>query len=304
MRSLGGVWVRCIIVAMLVNAVSVRCVTTGEFHSMLSSVRARGYNLFCNAIVTSDLQMEILSHQNDDPNNNHTSRAFTFFAPIDSSLFALDMTQTASFYTDTLRFHVVPRHLSLAHLRLFPDGHTLPTLLPKHRLQLTRRTPSAIAVGGVNVAFPGIFYGRYFVVHGLAGILSLRSNISPPPSPVVPPIRSLDGRFFSPRSSPNSPANQPVHTPVPNFASLLIPPIEAPPPATSPVDSPEKEPDWTVYPPAGSAPSYSDLAISQPPEGYSDDLASAPAPEEFEGTRKCLNPDVGLEGSDMTCYSA
>ncbi|BAT86808.1 hypothetical protein LR48_Vigan09g269000 [Vigna angularis] len=298
-RRLGGVWVRCIVVAILLKAVSVRCKPTREFDSMLSTVRARGYDLFCNAIVTSDLQMDILSHQND---NNATSRAFTFFAPTDASLFALDMTQTASTYTDTLRFHVVPRRLSLAHLRLLPDGYTLPTLLPQRLLQLTRRNTSAIAVGGVDVAFPGLYYGHYFAVHGLAGILSPRSNVYPSPSPspspsqFAPPIRS--------RSSPNSPANQPVLAPVPNFASLRVPPVEAPASATSPVGSSEEESEWKGYTPAGLPPRYPGSAISQPPEGYSDALASAPAPEALEGMRRCLNPVVGLEESDMQCHSA
>ncbi|KAK7331656.1 hypothetical protein VNO80_28393 [Phaseolus coccineus] len=299
-KRLGGVWVRCMVVAIFMNAVSVRSIPKREFDSMLSTVRARGYHLFCNAIVTSDLQMDILS------DNTTTSRAFTFFAPTDASLFALDMTQTASSYTETLRFHVVPNRLSLAHLRLLPDGYTLPTLLPQRLLQLTRPNPSAIAVGGVDVSFPGLFHGRYVAVHGLAGILSLRSDnyTSPAPAPVVPPISSVDRWFFSPRSSPNSPANQPVLAPVTNFALLHFPPVEAPAAATWPVDSSEEEPDWTVYPLADSTPRYPDSAISEPPKGYSDGLASSPAPEASEGMRKCLNPDVGLEESDMQCHSA
>ncbi|TKY71304.1 Fasciclin arabinogalactan protein 19 [Spatholobus suberectus] len=289
---LGAVWVAFTVAALLGNAVRVRCVPSRELDSMLDAVRARGYDLFCNAIVTSDLQIELLSHQSDA---NHS---FTFFAPTDASLFALDMTQTASSYTDTLRFHVVPRRLSLAQLRLLPDGHTLPTLLPQRRLQLTRRTPSAaVAVGGVDVAFPGLFYGRNVAVHGLAGILSLRSNNSPSPSPapVVPPIRSVDRRFFSPRSSHNSPANQPVLAPVPKLDSFNV----TNRPADSPIDAaPEGEPDWTVYPPA---PRYPDSAISLPPEGYSE--AAAPAPEVLDGIRKCVNQDVGLEESIMQCYA-
>ncbi|KAL9321447.1 hypothetical protein ACSQ67_013286 [Phaseolus vulgaris] len=296
MWRLGAVWVRCMVVAIVMNAVRVRSIPKREFDSMLSSVRGRGYHLFCNAIVTSDLQMDILS--------DNTSRAFTFFAPTDASLFALDMTQTASTYTETLRFHVVPNRLSLAHLRLLPDGYSLPTLLPQRLLQLTRPNPSAIAVGGVDVAFPGLFHGRYVVVHGLAGILSLRSDDYPSPSLVAPPISSVDRWFFSPRSSPNSPSNQPVLAPLTNFDLLHVPPVDAPAAATWPVDSLEEEPDWTVYAPADSTPRYSDSAISEPPKGYSDGLASSPAPEALEGMRKCLNPDVGLEESDMQCHSA
>ncbi|XP_047162449.1 fasciclin-like arabinogalactan protein 19 [Vigna umbellata] len=184
---------------------------------MLSTVRARGYDLY-KAIVTSNLQMDFLSHQND---NNTTSRAFTFFAPTGASLFALNMTQIASTYTDTLRFHVVPRRLSLAYLRLLPDGYTLPTLLPQCLLQLTRRNTFAIAVSGVDVAFPDLYYDHYFSVHGLAGIL----------------IGSSD----SLRSCPNSSSNQPVIAPVLKFASLRVPPVEAPTSATSLIGSSEEE---------------------------------------------------------------
>nr|KYP63134.1 Fasciclin-like arabinogalactan protein 19 [Cajanus cajan] len=265
-------------VVLLGNGVSVSCIPRRELDSMLDTVRARGYDLFCNAIVTSDLQIQLAD-------NNNNSHSFTFFAPTDASLFALDMTQTASSYTDTLRLHVVPRRLSLTHLRLLPDGYTLPTLLPRRRLQLTRRSPSAIVVGGVHVASPGLFYGRNIAVHGLAGILSLRSNNSPSPSP----IRSFDNRFFSPRSSPNSPANEPVLAP---FSIMK----QAGSPTPAAVEAPKEEPGWTVYPPSER---YPESSISLPPEGYSD--AEAPAPE---GVRKCLNRDVGLEESVMQCYEA
>ncbi|KAL2617154.1 hypothetical protein GLYMA_08G183700v4 [Glycine max] len=292
LMSLVPVWMM-VALLMVANGVGVRSIPNREFDSMLNTVRARGYDLFCNAIVTSDLKIDILSDANSSRD------AFTFFAPTDASLFALDMTLTASSYTDTLRFHVVPLRLSLAQLRLLPDGYTLPTLLPHRRLHLAHRTsssPASISVAGVDVAFPGIFYGRNVVVHGLAGILSLRSNNSPSPSP----IPSEDRWFFSPRSSPNSPANHPILAPfhVTNRSGSPAP-FEAPAPAASPVDAPEGEPDWTVYPPVAESPRYPDSAISLPPEEYSDSAAPAP-----EGIRKCLNPDEGLEESVMQCYAA
>ncbi|XP_061339924.1 uncharacterized protein LOC133286520 [Gastrolobium bilobum] len=312
------VWV--VLTAVLVaNAVNVSCIPSREFDSMLDTLRVRGYDLFCNAIVTSDLQFDILSYQNqreDENSNNSNSHSFTFFAPTDASLFALDMTQTASSYIDTLRFHVVPRRLSLAELRLLPDGYTLPTLLSQRRLQLTRRPASSvISVGDVNIAFPGMFYGRNVAVHGLASILSLRTNNPPSPSPsplpapVVPPISSADQRFSSPRISPSSPESEnrtvlgPISRPVPKLVSLNItsrrgshPPVEAPaltptpasrptavtrqPPAASPlngrVDAPESEhQDLTVHPPMNLGNSPVVTPAVSPPR-YPDSAISLP----------------------------
>ncbi|KAJ7946665.1 Fasciclin-like arabinogalactan protein 19 [Quillaja saponaria] len=167
---------------------SVNSISTREFDSMLEILRVRGYNLFCNAIVTSDLQFYLLS---SSINNTHS---FTFFAPTDSSLFALDMTQTAASYTNTLRYHVVPRRLSISDLRRLSFGYSLPTLLPSRRLHVTRNLETgAVAVGGVDIVFPGLYYGREAAVHGLDGILSLRSTLR-----VVTGSPPLDAQASSP----------------------------------------------------------------------------------------------------------
>lgn len=283
------------VVVLLVNAVTVRCIPFRELDSMFDTLRTRGYDLFCNAIVTSDLQVDLLSI--DDANDTHS---FTFFAPTDASLFALDMTQTASSYTDTLRYHIIPRRLSLAELRLLPDGYMLPTLLSTRRLRVTRRPHSSVTtVGGVDVAFHGLFYGRHVAVHGLAGILSLRSNNPPPPpAPLHPPTRSADHRHFSPRNSPVMPENQTVRGQVPRTVTFNITgwrgsrrPAAAPAPAPESVqapengrvDAPEPESDWTVHPPVNlnNAPSITpfpsdpESTISLPPEGYSETTAPA-----------------------------
>ncbi|MED6157421.1 hypothetical protein PIB30_022993 [Stylosanthes scabra] len=288
------------IVSLLMNAVS--CIPSAEFDSMMESLRERGYDLFCNAIVTSDLQFDIFAYQNqrrkeeeqereDEGNTNTTTRTntnprntFTFFAPTDASLFALDMTQTASIYTDTLRFHVVPRRLSVTELRHLPEGYALPTLLSKRRLEITRPVSSAgISVGGVEIVFPGLFYSRYIAVHGLSGILSLRSNSvsgvssvpPPPPPPVVPHFQKRepvqvpppDGSVgFRWRNIPNRPDKRTILDP--NSQQRPHPPVEAPapspkavsrqaPPATSPVmgtfnapaQGPEAQAEWTVHRP-------------------------------------------------------
>ncbi|XP_015943167.1 uncharacterized protein LOC107468397 [Arachis duranensis] len=265
------------IVTLLMNAVS--CIPSIEFDSMLESLRERGYDLFCNAIVTSDLQFDIFAYENqrrqeeeeeEEGNSTRTNsnarNTFTFFAPTDASLFALDMTQTASSYTDTLRFHVVPRRLSVTELRRLPEGYGLPTLLSKRRLEVTRSPAYAfgISVGGVEIAFPGLFYGRYVAVHGLSGILSLRSNavsgvssVPPSPPPVVPPSQERGPVGVPPvasagrrwRNNPNRPdkrtflaPNSPPARPVPKGISFNVtdqrrhhPPVEVPAPAPNAV---------------------------------------------------------------------
>ncbi|XP_057430598.1 fasciclin-like arabinogalactan protein 19 [Lotus japonicus] len=309
-----AVWMLTVVLAVSNAVVTVTCIPIREFDSMLDTLRATGYDLFCNAIVTSDLQFHLLSND---------TNSFTFFAPTDASLFALDISQTASSYTETLRFHVVPRRLSLAELRRLPNGYTFPTLLPNRRLHLTRRRSSySIAVAGVDVAVPGLFYGRHVAVHGLAGSLSLRSenplSAASLPVPVPSPAGTL---YFSPRFGPvSSPENL---GPIPfNFGIRRG--FHPPAPEIGVVNdaSPEPEADWTVgdspaVTPVVWAPSIPDSAISLSPEGYSDAAAPTPAgleegrvtsiESEMEGLRKCENHhdhDVGIELEDyMHCYA-
>ncbi|KAL4614688.1 hypothetical protein ACB092_07G071600, partial [Castanea dentata] len=155
----------------------VHCISSGDMESMLSALRARGYNLFSNAIATSDLQFDLLCTQ---PNTNAN-----IFAPTDSALFALDMTQTAPFFTDTLRLHVVPKRLSFSQLQRLSSAH-LRTLLPSRDLHVT--TSVVVSVDEVEVVFPGVYYDRYVAVHGLNGILTLRG---PPQYISSSPVRSV-----------------------------------------------------------------------------------------------------------------
>ncbi|KAK7246816.1 hypothetical protein RIF29_41686 [Crotalaria pallida] len=273
-------YVAFIFILLLFNCVPVSSlISTTEFDSMLDTLRVRGYNLFCNAIVTSDLQFDL---QQDSNTNTST---FTFFAPTDSSLFALDMTQTASSYTDTLRFHVIPRRLTLPQLRILRDGYTLPTLLPSRRVSLTRRAGGVIAVGGVAVVYPGLFYGRGVAVHGLAGILSVRSNAvsggegssgstSPSPAPVIPPIRSPDRLFFSPRYSPYS---SPVLAPVPHVVSFNVTRRRGSPPVAAPVPAPTAVTlNGPIHAPAPTTTSSRKPVASSPSPGNV--IVHAPAP--------------------------
>lgn len=212
-----------VFIAAVFLAGAVNSIPVGEFNSMLETLRFRGYDLFCNAIVTSDLQLDLLFARNDT-----VYRSYTLFAPTDSSLFALDMTETASSYTDSLRFHVVRRRLAVDDLLRLSDGSSLPTLLSNRYLNVTRRPDSgSVAVNGVDIVFPDLFRGSHVVVHGLAGIITLRSD---PATGVVSgsPVSSSDSSSltsFPPRTgsgqSENSPAVSPVDSisPVNRYAS-------------------------------------------------------------------------------------
>lgn len=146
---------------------TVKAVPAQELEWMLVAMRARGYNLFANAIATSDIHYEVVS-----------GSAFTFFAPINSSLFALDMTTTATDYVTALRCHVVRGRLSMSQLRRLPSGYSVTTLLPGRDVVIDRFPANhAITVDGVRIVVPGLFYGQFIAVHGLGGILSLRSPV-------------------------------------------------------------------------------------------------------------------------------
>ncbi|KAG6652953.1 uncharacterized protein LOC122309683 [Carya illinoinensis] len=177
----------CLFILLLSLSGAVRPVNSipeREFDSMLGALRARGYNLFfSNAITTSDLHLQLLSDSLSPQithGNNTRPSFFTLFAPTNSALFALGMTQTASSYTDTLRLHIVPRRLTLSGLRSLAS---LPTLLPSRSLRVTTRPVSSrhglrstrliLSVDNIDVVFPGLYYGRYVAVHGLNGALSL-----------------------------------------------------------------------------------------------------------------------------------
>ncbi|KAK9989174.1 hypothetical protein SO802_029413 [Lithocarpus litseifolius] len=189
----------------------VHCISTGDMESMLSALRARGYNLFSNAIATSDLQFDLLCTNANANTNTNASNGddyfFTIFAPTDAALFALDMTQTAPFFTDTLRLHVVPKRLSFSQLQRLSSAN-LRTLLPSRDLHVTtrhlsppppppshpqhhhnrRRRVVVVSVNEIEVVFPGVYYGRYVAVHGLNGILTLRG---PPQCSSSSPVRSV-----------------------------------------------------------------------------------------------------------------
>ncbi|XP_076887717.1 uncharacterized protein LOC143537939 [Bidens hawaiensis] len=158
-----------ILITVLNTTVTVTAVPDREYRSMLAALRLRGYHLFANAISTTDLHYDIINGNN-----------FTFFAPIDSALYALDMTLSAADYTTVLRFHCVPHRLSLTNLLsniILIRSSSVPSLVPGHEIRvvnpLTLRSP--IMIEGVDIAVPGLFYGAHIAVHGLEGIMDFRS---------------------------------------------------------------------------------------------------------------------------------
>ncbi|GKA35454.1 fasciclin-like arabinogalactan protein 19 [Tanacetum coccineum] len=156
------------IILLLILTVTTTAVPEREYYSMLTALRIRGYHLFANAITTTDLHYEIINGNN-----------FTFFAPVDSALYALDMIMSARDYTTALRFHGVPFRLSLQDMRQLPYGENrFETLVKGHEIRIVNRLLPVnvpITVEGVEIAFPGLFYDTHLAVHGLEGIMDFRS---------------------------------------------------------------------------------------------------------------------------------
>nr|GEV12402.1 hypothetical protein [Tanacetum cinerariifolium] len=158
---------------LILNSAVVLAVREGELNVVFGVLRARGYHLFANALATSDVHYDLKGNGN-----------FTLFAPINSALFAIDMTMAASNYVSALRYHVVPRRMTIADLlSLPPPANVVPTLVSGQDIVVEQRRSrrSLITVGGVDIVVPGMFYGRDIAVHGLEGILEYRSHSRNPP---------------------------------------------------------------------------------------------------------------------------
>ncbi|VFQ91175.1 unnamed protein product [Cuscuta campestris] len=126
-----------LLIVILNQSDSVSAVQTREMDSILTALRSNGYGLFSNAIITSDLWYDLVDGR---------EAALAVFAPTDSSLFALDMVNSAFNYTATLRCHVVPHRLSVRGLnRIRPDS-SLRTLAADHdlRVESRRSTPDVL----------------------------------------------------------------------------------------------------------------------------------------------------------------
>ncbi|KAJ0976866.1 hypothetical protein J5N97_012340 [Dioscorea zingiberensis] len=189
-----------------------------ELDAALAALRERGYSLFGNAVTASDIRLELLRVPNG---------SYTFFAPTDEALFALDMASPASFYVRSLRRHIVLRRLPIHLLGVLPSGYLLPTLLPKRSLCISRRlTDGYITADNVEVVLPGVFHGRDLVAHGLDGILPPRhpadvySRADPHPrSPDLtdPPSRSTNSANPPPRSADPPALWAPMVSPAPGI---------------------------------------------------------------------------------------
>ncbi|KAE9464186.1 hypothetical protein C3L33_03906, partial [Rhododendron williamsianum] len=128
-----------------------------ELESMLTALRTRGYTVFAKAIFATNLFPDIL-----------VGTSFTFFAPTNSSLHALDMAATAEDYVATLRCHIVPAASQSSISDLFLPPLRITTLDPNHDVIQVQRQPvsDVIFVDGVDLVVPGLFYGGEVVVHG------------------------------------------------------------------------------------------------------------------------------------------
>ncbi|KAL1203570.1 Fasciclin-like arabinogalactan protein 19 [Cardamine amara subsp. amara] len=168
-----------------------------ELERAISILRVRGRALFANAIITSDLLFDLLSVD-----------SLTLFAATDSMLFSIDMTHSLPFYISTLRLHSVPLRLPLSELRSLPNASSLPTLLPSHRLLLTKPSSSksndSFFLDGVQLLLPSLFDGQHIAVHGLADLLPLTS---PPSSNRLVVDSSAESPWYV--SSRFSPAPEP-----------------------------------------------------------------------------------------------
>ncbi|KAG5516133.1 hypothetical protein RHGRI_036996 [Rhododendron griersonianum] len=124
---------------------------------MLTTLRTRDYTLFANAIFATNLFPDVLA-----------VTSFTFFAPTDSSLHALDMAATAEDYVVTLHCHIVPAASQSSISDLFLPPLRITTLDSNHDVIQVQRRPVSdiIFVDGVDLVVPDLFYGGEVVVHG------------------------------------------------------------------------------------------------------------------------------------------
>lgn len=156
---------------LLISVARMDCaaaVSIDELSKILPVLRARGYSRFGDAMAaTSHLIIDFLSTKN-----------LTLLAPTDSSLIALELTLPPDSFLSLLRFHAIPHRLLISDLCLLPSSSLLPTLLPNRSVVISihRAEVFTVAVNDVLLETPGIYYSADVAVHGLAGVLTFRSN--------------------------------------------------------------------------------------------------------------------------------
>ncbi|KAJ4966161.1 hypothetical protein NE237_018010 [Protea cynaroides] len=190
-----------IFVLLSFQIVAVAGMTEGELETAIDALRSKGYDLFSNAIETSDLQYDLLD----------SGESFTIFAPAGGSLSSLDLASQASDYIQTLRFHVSPRRFTFSDLRSLSMSQVpyVDSLLHNHALyvainNITQTNSDSMIVDGVQISVPDLYLGPSIAVHGLDGILAIRFQVRPiisPPamSPLVFPTKQ---DFTAAASSP------------------------------------------------------------------------------------------------------
>lgn len=217
-----------------------------ELNMAITSLKANGYNLFGNAISTSDIRYQIISTFNNN---------ITLFSPTDSDLYSLDLVSDSSDYVQKLRYHVSLNQFSFNNLSSFSFSNNLGgslsnqvsfinTLIPHHCLTITKddnpnpnENSSFVSVDGVRIVVPDLYTGSRITVHGLGGILSVnfRKNVNDNVysdldlgsissstqsiqcfSSYVPPVKFPDQIAISTTSfSPPPPSTVPVISPTP-----------------------------------------------------------------------------------------
>ncbi|KAJ0743893.1 putative FAS1 domain-containing protein [Helianthus annuus] len=307
-----------------INTVAVTAVPEHEYSSLLSALRNRGYHVFANAITTTDLYYDIISGGN-----------FTFFAPIDSVLFTLDMSMSAADYTSTMRLHVVPHRLSFSDLRNLPYGlNSFSTLLPDHQIHVVNPMPLPlpIIVEGVYIAVPDLYTDVHVVVHGLESIIDFRSkndtvnstsigeNLAPdlaptdvhresyPPSPeVAVPVNAL-----APKSSVVTGIDT-VASPVPVPQKSYVPFLSVPQPETrsesiiQSIQSPEPKSESIIQSNQSPEPkSESVIQSNQSPATKSESIVQSiqsPKPKSESVIQSQLSPEEKSESIVQTHQS-
>ncbi|XP_019177176.1 PREDICTED: fasciclin-like arabinogalactan protein 19 [Ipomoea nil] len=145
-----------------------------ELDAMCTVLRSSGYNLFCNAIATSDLQVQLTANATVGFSSSIKVTAgatFTLFSPKDKFLYTLDMASDAADYVAALRYHIVPsRALALSDLKSLSSPF-LDTLLPHYSILIYKTDNASVTVDGVMLSDPDLYLGSKIVVHGLDGIL-------------------------------------------------------------------------------------------------------------------------------------
>ncbi|XP_043694645.1 fasciclin-like arabinogalactan protein 19 [Telopea speciosissima] len=199
-----------------------------ELETAIDALRSKGYELFGNAIETSDLKYELLDGGD----------SFTFFAPTNSTLYHLDLVSQASDYIQTLRFHVSPHRLTISDLQIASMSQVpyLDSLVPNHIIFISINHTmeinfsAALIVDDVPISIPNLYVGPSIVVHGLDGILAVRfpeGKIVSGDSIILPPAMSPAPTSIDYLWPLLSPTMQdfitPLISPVPTMQDLTTP---------------------------------------------------------------------------------